>query len=100
MTDGRPLPSSNFLTDIVTFSVDGNTFLVNNNEKETVAITMGQNGGIEFCEIGNSTKLAGARINPSPFLCQTNFLFRIEDLGVQSEFIVTAGFNKARHSAG
>lgn len=65
MTDGRPRPNSNFLTDIVTFSADGNTFFVNNNEKETVAITAGQNGGMEFCEIESSTKLVGKKMSDS-----------------------------------
>ncbi len=63
MTDGRPRPSSNFLTDIVTYSADGNTFFVNNNEKETVGISSGQNGGMEFCEIESSTKLVGKKMS-------------------------------------
>lgn len=65
MTEGRERPKENFITDLATYSADGNTFFVNSVNKETVAISGGATGNMEFCEIETSTKITGKKVSDS-----------------------------------
>lgn len=64
MDDGRGRPESNFLTDLLTYSADGNTYFVNNSEREVVGIR-GAQTSVEFCEIERSTKIIGKKVSNS-----------------------------------
>ncbi|XGC80509.1 hypothetical protein ACES2L_14355 [Bdellovibrio bacteriovorus] len=59
MDNGHSKPKQNFITDILTYSSDGNSFFVDNFEHETVAVS--QNGMMNYCEIERNIKVTGVK---------------------------------------
>ncbi|MGZ3746261.1 MAG: hypothetical protein ACXWRE_02925, partial [Pseudobdellovibrionaceae bacterium] len=72
--DHRDKPKSNYLTNLVTYSSDGNTFFLEDHQDDGVQISTGSGStaGSTFCRIERTTLLKGSKVTDTKMLIELN----------------------------
>jgi len=72
--DNLDKPKASFLTNVVTYSTDGNSFFLEDHKSDGVQVSTGtgSSAGSTYCRIEKTTLLKGSKVNDSKMLVELN----------------------------